>query len=187
MHLRLTLTIVLLLIAPTVCSTTAYADPVTADYVESREMMIWTFSCNILTTCAGSPANRNAWAPSVAVDVQASGQLALTFQSFHRLGPHTVDQDSRLFSHTISFAELGGLPFGQSHLPGSPFTVVHLALFGDHHDIYDVLVTRNPGGSFDFVFGGQHVPEPATLFLLGTGLTGIAMRLRKRRKNKSVT
>ena len=48
----------------------------------------------------------------------------------------------------------------------------------------DLFVQTGQAASFTAGFTGQQspVPEPATLFLLGTGLTGIAARLRSRRK-----
>jgi len=185
---RLTFIIVLLLIAPIICSSTVYADAVTTSYIETglnnREIMRWDFSCAFLATCGGAPAGQIAWGSSVSVSM-IGGINVLRFESRHLLGPHPViDVDpGNLLSVTVSFANLNALPNNFVRLGGAPFTVVHPALFQNHQDIYDLFGRRNADGSFNFVFASNHVPEPITLLLLGTGLAGVAIKTRKRPKN----
>lgn len=187
---RFTFIIVLLLIAPIICSSTAYADAVTTSYIETglnnRQIMRWDFSCAFLATCGGAPGGQIAWSSSVKVDVIGGiGVDVLRFESRHLLGPHPViDVDpGNSFVITVPFGVLTALPNNFVRLGGAPFTVVHPALFQNHQDIYDLFGRRNANGSFDFIFASNHVPEPTTLLLLCTGLAGVAIKKRKKLRN----
>jgi hypothetical protein len=58
-------------------------------------------------------------------------------------------------------------------------SVLPVTLLGADTDVFGALCAR-----FEVAPNCNPVPEPGTMFLLGTGLAGIAARLRKRRKAK---
>src|SRR5687768_2199332 len=103
MNFRLTFIIVLLLSAPIVCRSTAYADAVTTRYEETgllnRERMRWDFHCNVLATCLGFPANQAgqslqmAWNSSLGQGLVNGEPASLFIVSTHVRGPHDIDVD----------------------------------------------------------------------------------------------
>ena len=184
MNFRLLFIVFLLLIAPIFCTNTAYADAVTTAYAETglanRELMTWSFHCDVLATCVGFPDGQIAWSSSVGL-TEADTALVFTFR--HLSGPHFSDiNPGGVITLVAPFSVLNSLPVNVPFSPG-PFTVRHRALPIDHADVYELFITNTPAG-FDFVLTSAHVPEPTTLLLLGTGVAGVAIKMRKRLTRK---
>jgi hypothetical protein len=112
----------------------------------------------------------NILEPGASVTIQFSGQL----------GDGSALRFFQTFTETTSFSMtmFGDQPiFGFDEETGG-FTIPGIA-------VSSLKITVN--GAASFTGSGEFegaIPEPATLLLLGTGLTGIAIKLRKRLKKE---
>jgi hypothetical protein len=98
---------------------------------------------------------------------------------------------------TLDFALLTGPNFNGGASPNNgilPGTSATFTITGNFSgltaqqiamDIFARFQNVTPGGSDVAQPGGSEVPEPTTMLLLGTGLAGVAARIRRRRKTES--
>ena len=109
--------------------------------------------------------------PGASVDIRLTGMLG---------GNPTTGKPLEITQHFADSGEFNVRIFGDQSIADLAVSTLTVTIKGDA--FLDLKSVEFLGDRL------QPFPEPATLLLLGTGLTGIAMKLRKRRRNdKSAT
>ena len=198
MNFRRMFIILLLPIALIVSADSVFADAITLGYIETNTpanptLMRWDFRCSrtLIGGCVGTPSqfvDPNVPAPpnpicwTSAISVIASG-LRITSQ--HTCRPHILDVGPGeqvtidLPFRTPSGSGLLDLPVSNVATRLAAVARLHPAIGGDRQDFYEVFVIRNQNDQLLFTFSSQHVPEPLSVLLLGTGLAGVVIKTRK--------
>lgn len=184
----------------------AYADPVviTNALNDNDTAFTWTFTfrglpplgTNLVTFSAQYTNLPIEWGNAIGdpemrlslQDLDGDGIFRVVVLGNHVDGPHNDPGDRDIdpgHDFLLDFDNINGLGAQNMSLA---FTVVpHLHFQGDHSDAVQ-LFGRRVGNDFFFSVEGVHrntpVPEPATMLLLGTGLAGVAMKMRKRLKRR---
>lgn len=150
------------------------------------------------TTSSGFLAIGNTGQPPGTQNVDNLGSFSLNGT--------TANYNGQAFNLRVTFT----VPTGINGSNTTTFTATLVGsvtntnggVFIDFNNTPQLFTFSNANGSGSFLFnvndasviaggtialsgnitGAQSIPEPATLFLLGTGLTGVAAKMRKRRK-----
>lgn len=185
-HLHVVLTCLFLCLSFTAV---AYADPITITQDFKPLTAVATISGGaILVSTVGVEAfvvqNAN-WTLSVDIklvnDANLGDMISLvgTMQHGNNNPDNGQHQNAAVFNFTVMIKP------GDNMFPPKVFTGNHLPHL-DHYILSaDIKRTGNQIDSWKIEIKGEHaVPEPTSMFLLGTGLAGVAIKMRKRLKNR---
>jgi hypothetical protein len=168
----------------------AYADPITITQDFKPLTAVATISGGaILVSTVGVEAfvvqNAN-WTLSVDIklvnDANLGDMISIdgTMRHLNNLPDDGQHQNAAEFKFSITIKP------GDNEFPPKVFTGNHLPHLDRDTVTADIKRTGNQIDSWKIEIKGEHIatPEPTSMFLLGTGLAGVALKVRKRFKNR---